>query len=448
MSPRPRTGLEPALRRRLLLCAILTFAASAATACGGGGGAATTAVGAVPARSAGTTDVGTPGSSTARTATPTWPRASGPSGPSSVRGASGAARRRGSAARAVTTVATRTSAETSPIRAETATGFAVSVWLPYWQMSAALSSTLGASDLVGTASPFWYALSGDGTVVADPGAGDPTVLAGLRERGVRVLPTVTETDGLAAFVRTLASPSRRAAVVRSLSALAASGPYAGLDLDFETFAVDPRGDRALADAAAAEYPALVGEVCAALHATHRTCSVTVMPRTTARPVYWRGDLATWVYDYAALASVADRVQVMAYDENAPGGPAGAVSPLPWTEQVIAYTRAVVPAGRAELGLPVYGYDWTGANAVAVGAGAARALAAAYGTAPRWDPAAGEETFTYTAGRQPHVVWYESAPAVALRVRLAAAAGFAGVDLWAAGDEDAATWPVLRSLLGR
>jgi spore germination protein YaaH len=188
----------------------------------------------------------------------------------------------------------------------------------------------------------------------------------------------------------------------------------------------------------------VAQVCAALHAIARSCMVTVMPRTSGR-AYWRKKLATWVYDYTALSRVADRVQIMAYDEHAPGEPSGPIAAYPWVEQVVAYANAVMPLAKVDLALPAYGYDWSGREATSVTSREAPQLAGEHGTSPRWDAAQWEDTFHYTAGGSRHTVWYEGARAEYDRARLAKEAGFAGIDLWAAGGEEPALWPMLRAL---
>jgi spore germination protein YaaH len=322
----------------------------------------------------------------------------------------------------------------------------VSVWLPYWSMQAALDSTLAGADAIGTAHPFWYAIAGDGRIEDDTGAGDSGVISALRARGLAVAPTVTELAGLRAFDAILVSPSRRAAVVRAIVAIAeSSGGYSGVDLDFEQFAVDRAHDAAAAVTAAALYPKLVAQACAALHAIGRTCTVTVMPRTGAAHSFWRGRLATWVYDYTALARAADQVEIMAYDEHASHTPPGPVAPYAWVRAIIAYARATMPADRTVLALPAYGYDWSGTRATAITARAAPLLAAAHSVAPTWSAAQRENTFRYGAGRAGHVVWYEPAAATAARAKLAAAAGLAGVAIWAAGDEEPQLWGLLDSL---
>jgi spore germination protein YaaH len=324
----------------------------------------------------------------------------------------------------------------------------VSVWLPYWNMPSALDSAIANAGLVGTASPFWYAISGDSAIEEDPGAGEKSIIAGLRRRGIRVVPTVTESEDMGDFDRTLASASRRAAMVHALLTIASSHDYSGLDLDFEDFALDPGHDALLADEAASRYPAFVAEVCDALRAIDRSCTVTIMPRTTGAHVYWRNELATWVYDYGALAQVADRVRIMAYDEHAPGGASGPIAPYQWVEQVIAYARSVMALDKVELALPAYGYDWSRGNATSITSRQAPQLAVQKDVSPSWNAAQGEDTFGYTAGGRRHTVWYEGPKAEYIRAQLAKAASFAGVDLWAAGGEDPAVWPMLRALYAR
>jgi spore germination protein YaaH len=315
-------------------------------------------------------------------------------------------------------------------------------------MPAALASTLANAATIDTASPFWYAIAGVSAVHSNPGAGATAVVAELRANGLRVVPTVTEDAGSEVFARLLGSASKRSAFVRALVSIAAAAGYSGLDLDFEQLAVDRRHDPSVADRIAALYPGLVAQICDALHAIDRTCEVTVMPRTTSAHVYWRGHLATWVYDYHSLATVADRIQVMAYDQHAPSGPPGPVAALPWVEQVIAYARSQTPLRRVELGVPAYGYDWSPrSRGTALTAWQAQQLAAEVHASVRWSAVAAEDTFTYRRAGRRHTVWFENATADYDRATLAGADGLAGIAIWAAGDEDPALWGLVRRLRG-
>jgi spore germination protein YaaH len=170
-----------------------------------------------------------------------------------------------------------------------------------------------------------------------------------------------------------------------------------------------------------------------------------MPRVGGAHAYWRGKLATWVYDYGALARAADRVQIMAYDEHAPGTAPGPVAPYSWVEQVMSYARSTMPLGQADLGLAAYGYDFSPGATASVTSRQAAQLAAETGARPSWDASQREESYRYGSRRHRHTVWYENGRAEYARAHLAAGAGFGGVDLWAAGGEDPGVWPLLSSL---
>jgi spore germination protein YaaH len=233
-------------------------------------------------------------------------------------------------------------------------------------------------------------------------------------------------------------------MVHALVRIATSAAYAGLDLDFENMALDKHHEAAPADQIAALYPRLVSQTCAALHAVHRLCELTVMPRTSSAHVYWHGELATWVYDYAALAKAADRVQVMAYDQHDPVGGAGPVAGLDWVKRSLAYALAQMPADRTELGIPAYGYDWTGPkHATTLTAVQAAALARQQHAHVAYHPASDEATFAYTLDGRRHTVWFEDATTDLDRAKLATADGLAGIAIWAAGDEQPTLWKLLR-----
>ncbi|MGO9793342.1 MAG: glycosyl hydrolase family 18 protein [Solirubrobacteraceae bacterium] len=321
----------------------------------------------------------------------------------------------------------------------------VAAWLPYWSMPTALASAVGSGGAVTTASPYWYTVSGDRTVIDQPGAGDAASIAALERQHIQIVPMVTESDGLRAFDRTLSSPTRRAQLVDTLIGIARDPAYSGLDLDFEQFALDPERSAALADEASDLYPKLVAEACTALHAIDRGCALTVMARTVGQQAFGGSSLASWVYDYAALGRAADQVQVMAYDYHYPDGAPGPIAPLWWVAQVIDYARASMPSTKVVLGIPAYGYDWANGGASAVPARAGVAVAGSHGVTPHWNAAQAEEEFSYRVGLTRHTVWYDDARADYLRAWLAASDRLGGVAIWAAGDEQPSVWPLLRTL---
>ena len=334
-------------------------------------------------------------------------------------------------------------AESLQAKASASQTFGVTAWLPYWEMPAALTSTLDNSREIGTASPYWYEIAGASRVLAEKGAGTAAVIADMLARHQELVPMVTEQAGMRAFAAILASASKRNTLVRTLVRLASHTGYSGIDIDFESFAYDPTHNTALADRVATLFPQFVAQACGALHAMGRTCQIAVMAETTPSHTYSHGDIPSWIYDYKALAAAADRVQIMTYDYHSPGGPPGPIAPLPWVEQVIAYARTQAAPSRYELGLSAYGYDWYGStSATAVNANQLPALLTKTHAQARWDSSVGEETFTYRQHHHRHVVWIETTAADLERAKLAERAGFSGVAVWAAGYEQPQLWPGL------
>jgi len=67
----------------------------------------------------------------------------------------------------------------------------VTAWIPYWDQPRAMQSFATNADLYWAASPFWYELSTSGGITNYPNAEDAGVLATIRSKGVKVIPTIT-----------------------------------------------------------------------------------------------------------------------------------------------------------------------------------------------------------------------------------------------------------------
>jgi spore germination protein len=218
--------------------------------------------------------------------------------------------------------------------------------------------------------------------------------------------------------------------------------YDGIDLNYEQLALTT--SPATARRVRSAYSAMVTDVCAALHAAHRQCVVTVMPRTDDSFAVWRSTLIPEVYDYRGLGIAATTLRVMAYDQHAPHTAPGPVGGFPWTSAVAASTRSRVSPGKVELGAPLYGRDWRAGTATTVSAPQARALAARHHRPVLYDATQQAPHFTYRSGATSHTVWFSDATSVRERFRLARRSGFRGAALWAPGLEERSTWPTLRA----
>ena len=63
------------------------------------------------------------------------------------------------------------------------------------------------------------------------------------------------------------------------------------------------------------------------------------------------------YVYSRIASIADRIVVMAYDEHWSTSAPGPVASLPWCARVADYAVAAVGSSKVIMGLPLYGRAW-------------------------------------------------------------------------------------------
>src|SRR5262245_27922823 len=125
----------------------------------------------------------------------------------------------------------------------------VSANLVFWDQSRGLDAIVANADVVSEARPFWYYVGSDGrvnpyTTASGVSYEDRSLIAFLRERGILVIPTVTNiVDGVwdgALISRIFADPTLTSANINSLLALAESSDYDGIDLDYENLAASDR----------------------------------------------------------------------------------------------------------------------------------------------------------------------------------------------------------------
>ena len=318
----------------------------------------------------------------------------------------------------------------------------VSGWLPYWTMTKSLESVTNNASLWSDASPFWYQATGATTIGKHTGAGDQTVVAALRSRGILVLPTVTETLNGSAMAKLLSDASQRTAHVQTLASLVTANGYDGIDLDYES--MNYGGTSAEMETIRVRFVDLVRELGAALDAKGKLLSVTVGART-ATTNWWP------IHDYPGLGQVADRFRIMAYDYSYPGGTPGPIAPLGWVEQVVSYAVTVVPPSKIQLGAPLYGYDWPQDPAAQDGWGtasslsytSAEALRTSVGATRQWSSTHAAPYFSYVKDGVTHQVWYNDADSTKAKTALIDKYRIKGLAFWAVGYEDTRQWPALR-----
>ncbi len=302
----------------------------------------------------------------------------------------------------------------------------VTLWAPYLGF-------LEQQTLVDNAGPIgevnfvWYELDAGGSITGD--VQSPQGMEAARAAGLRIVPSIQNAgfnrEAVAAIIH---DPARRAQHVQDLVALVTANGFDGLDLDYESLNPEDRDDFSL----------FVEELAAALHARDKLLSIAVHPKTE-EPGTWNGPQAQ---DYARLGAAVDEFKIMTYDYHWSTSEAGPIAPLDWVDQVLAYAATVVPPEKTYLGVPFYGYDWTGSTGEPLNWRQATKLASQNNAELQRDASSGEAWFTYGDGR--HTVYFNDAET--LRQRLQAAferhPALAGVAIWALGGEDPENWTII------
>jgi hypothetical protein len=164
----------------------------------------------------------------------------------------------------------------------------------------------------------------------------------------------------------------------------------------------------------------------------KTLSVCVPGRTRAEGVY----------NYAAIAAIADRVFVMAYDEHWSDSAPGPVASMNWCKSVADFGLKSIGAKKLIMGIPFYGRGWGDKST-------SRAMTYSttewhrrqYG-ADDFRRENGVPTFTYDVNVLV-TVYYEDVYSLAARMFMYRNQGVQNVGFWRLGQEPAAIWQYIK-----
>jgi hypothetical protein len=267
-------------------------------------------------------------------------------------------------------------------------------------------------DTVSAVAPGWLALDGPrGTFRYQiPDA----ATSGFASRGALVAPVLRDPAGYAGRLLRDA-PVRRLLAHRLARALGALGTR-GLVLDLQR--VPP--------AARAAYPAFVRDLRAALGPAGRVYVTVPAAVTRAALRAARG------YDFRDLARPATLI-VRAWDQHSSATEPGPVASLAFFRTAVRLAVRRAPRARVLIGIPSWGWTWTG------GGRATRATQAQLFPAAR-PRALLDPDGAGMAGPGPGATsWVESDRSVQLKLLVARNAQVAGVALWVRGGESTRLW---------
>lgn len=313
------------------------------------------------------------------------------------------------------------------LAATSAFAYENALWIPGWGSAQLNSIQLNAGALA-ESNPVWYGWNSDATLTKKSNAENPTWRAAMT--GTRIIPTVQNTtsngfDGTAVQTM-LATAASREAHAGAIAQLVINQAFDGIDVDYENV---PTASRA-------NFTAFLTTLAGKLHAIGKKLSVSVYAKTSDGET-WTGAGAE---DWQAIGQVADSVKIMAYDYHWSTSAPGPIAPLTWLDQVAAYAESAIPAQKIMVGLPFYGYDWSGNNGTDVGYTQAIQTAQTNGATITHD-ANGEATYTYN-GR---TVYFQDATSYQKKIDLLKQKhpGIGGFTAWAAGQEDPNVWSIIK-----
>ncbi len=301
-------------------------------------------------------------------------------------------------------------------------------WVAWWNEDAALISLEDANERLSRVLPVWYAIDEDGRWKETGARRQEEMRQLFEDKDMKVMPTIGNDFDKQRVSKLLSDQRLRTAFIEQTIRLAKEKGYDGWDVDWEQ--IDTADSQRFAE--------FVAEWTKALHAEGLETSVDVHALT--------GSKSDWVealgHDYQLLAKSADWVQVMAYDYHFSESAPGPITPLNWLREVIEYSINYIPEEKLVLGLPVYGYDWSGNSGESIQYYEAMRRLNGYGGEWERDKTSGALKGEYEAGGQNHVIWFEDAESVVQKVKLAERYGINKFVFWRLGDEDERMWEML------
>jgi spore germination protein len=311
---------------------------------------------------------------------------------------------------------------------------AVGGWVVPWQYDAGMRSLDRAHGALRDVFLFAARLDGAGHPVLDERRdGWSPAVARAHAAGARAWLTIVNdrVSGQGAPVlkdaeivhRILADPETRAAHRSEIAALAKRLGVDGVDVDYENL---PSWERE-------GFTTFARELAAELRAAGLATSITVQPKS--------GDTVSrgpGAMDWPALCGIADRLQVMLYNEHNASTEPGPIASLDWIARVIDHGLSACPAAKLVPVLKVSGMDWGPAKAEWRSFPEVTSIVAAQRPRIRRERYNRVPWFVYRSGDGRHVVYYEDAKSLGAKAARLRAKGLTALVLWSLGSEDPET----------
>lgn len=157
----------------------------------------------------------------------------------------------------------------------------------------------------------------------------------------------------------------------------------------------------------------------------------------------RRSRASDAYDYAAVASIADRIVIMAYDQHWSTSGPGPVASIPWCREIAMFAKSHIPEEKLIMGLPLYGRSWQNIGSHrSVRYKQVRDIISSSRARPQYHPDNGPYL---EYGRKVTVrVFYEDAVSLFDKLSMYKHLGVTMVSFWRVGQEPRQIWEHVRT----
>lgn len=234
----------------------------------------------------------------------------------------------------------------------------------------------------------------------------------------------------------LNQPAAKIRLIRNMLDTVRDNDYIGINIDFEE--VRPEDREALSR--------FVRDTAREMRKIGKKTMVSVPAKTEDDPENgWSG-----AFDYEAIGSHADLVQVMTYDEHGIWGEPGSAAGLNWIEASLKFAVSEVDPSKLLAGVPAYGNDWNLSDPTDQSGGMMawteiRKLIRELDAVGTRNAGSKSMMLRYTADcGDKHVLGYEDEYSIKLKARLVGKYGLAGISVYALGMEDQAFWTALQA----
>lgn len=313
----------------------------------------------------------------------------------------------------------------------------ISAWLPSWDFENAKRSLEKNSDVFSEISPFWYYLNDDGSIGLSKGAEDQNFITLLHQKGIRIIPSITNSFKDARATEVMGDESKRKAFVQKVMDIIRRNAYDGIDIDFEGLKLANKDN----------FIALLKLLATELHKEGKMLTVAIQAKTSD-PGPWE---TVQSQDWKKIGEIVDRFRIMGYDKHYSSSEAGAIAPMPWLKEILEFAKTQVLAEKLILGIPLYGYNWgEKEKTYSVTFEDAEYLLGKYKPNIKWNDTDKEAFFTYDKSlvdkpeeTEKRTVYFQNKDSIENKWKTAAPFPVFGIAFWRLGAEDQSIWQLLR-----